>query len=75
MKKKEDKIEPMITENSVKTVVKKEEYESNPWSVDSVSDFLKYCCPECNFSEKDLKLFSNHAQENHEWSSSLIKDF
>ena len=69
-----DEIKPMITENSVETFIKKEEYESNPWLVDSVSELLKYCCPECNYSEKDLKLFSNHAQENHERSSSLIND-
>ena len=71
---KEDEIKPMITENSVEVVIKKEEYESNPWLVDSVSELLKYCCPECNYSEKDLKLFSSHAQENHERSSSLIND-
>ena len=72
--KQEDKIEPLITDNSVETVIKKEGYESNPWSVDSVSELLKYCCPECNYIEKNLKLFSNHAQENHEKSSILIND-
>jgi hypothetical protein len=71
---KEDEIKPMIIENSVETDIKKEEYESNPWLVDSVSELMKYCCPECNYSEKDLKLFSSHAQENHERSSSLIND-
>ena len=71
---KEDEIKPMVTENSVETIIKKEEYESNPWLVDSVSELLKYCCPECNYSEQDLKLFSSHAQGNHERSSSLIND-
>ena len=72
--KQEDKIEAMITENSVETVIKKEEYELNPWSVDSVSELLKYCCPECNYNEKNLQLFSNHALENHEKASILIND-
>ena len=75
--KQEDEIEPLITDNSVdyvETVIKKEEYESNPWSVESVSELLKYCCPECNYIEKNLKLFSNHAQEKHEKSSILIND-
>ena len=71
---KEGEIKPMIIENSVVTDIRKEEYESNPWLVDSVSELLKYCCPECNYSEKDLELFSSHAQENHERSSSLIND-
>ena len=71
---KEGEIKPMIIENSVVTDIRKEEYESNPWSVESVSELLKYCCPECNYIEKNLKLFSNHAQEKHEKSSILIND-
>ena len=34
---------------------------SNPWMVDNVSVFLNYCCPECDFKEKNLQLFSDHA--------------
>ena len=33
----------------------------NPWLVDNVSVFLNYCCPECDFKEKNLQLFSDHA--------------
>ena len=33
----------------------------NPWMVDNVSVFLNYCCPECDFKEKNLQLFSDHA--------------
>ena len=39
----------------------------NPWSVENVSDFLKYCCPEpeCDYSNQTLKVFTEHALENH----------
>ena len=37
----------------------------NPWSVEDVSVFLKYCCPECKFSDHTLKGFTEHALENH----------
>ena len=33
----------------------------NPWMVDNVSVFLNYCCPECDFKENNLQLFSDHA--------------
>ena len=33
----------------------------NPWMVDNVSVFLNYCCPECDFKEKNLQFFSDHA--------------
>ena len=26
--------------------------EINPWEVEDVSTFLKYCCPECEFQDK-----------------------
>ena len=32
-----------------------------PWMVDNVSVFLNYCCPECDFKEKNLQIFSDHA--------------
>ena len=38
---------------------------SNPWKVNEVSTFLKYCCPECEFKNENLQLFENHALENH----------
>ena len=47
---------------------------SNPWMVDNVSVFLNYCCPECDFKEKNLKLFSNHALENHEEALVLFEE-
>ena len=37
----------------------------NPWAVENVSVFLRYCCPECDFNHLDLQHFSNHALQNH----------
>ena len=45
--------------------LKIEDFDDNPWSVDNVSAFLKYCCPECGFSNQTLKIFTDHAVENH----------
>ena len=39
--------------------------EDNPWSVGNASVFLKYCCPECEYSHQSLNIFSNHALDNH----------
>ena len=38
---------------------------TNPWSGLEESEFLKYCCPECEFKNENLQLFENHALENH----------
>ena len=37
----------------------------NPWQGKDLSAFLKYCCPECEFYNDDLELFSEHAFQNH----------
>ena len=47
---------------------------SNPWMVDNVSVFLNYCCPECDFKAKNLKLFSIHAMKNHEEALVLFEE-
>ena len=44
----------------------------NPWSVEDVSVFLKYNCPECEFADLDLKMFVDHALENHKRSNVLF---
>ena len=44
----------------------------NPWSVPNVSEFLKYCCPECEYSDQNLDDFSEHAIENHLLSVTLF---
>ena len=46
--------------------------EINPWSVEDVSVFLKYNCPECEFADLDLKIFVDHALENHTRSNVLF---
>ena len=48
--------------------------EINPWMVDNASDFLNYCCPECDFKDKNLHLFSDHALENHKKASVLFDE-
>ena len=37
----------------------------NPWSVEDVSVFLNYCCPECDYKNQDVTIFSEHALHNH----------
>ena len=44
----------------------------NPWEVSNVSEFLKYCCPECEFSDGNLENFQKHALDSHEQSKSLF---
>ena len=44
----------------------------NPWCVDDVSAFLKFCCPECNYHIPDIQMFSDHAAENHINSRALF---
>ena len=39
--------------------------EINPWAVDKASAFLKYCCPECDYTDGNLTFFANHALGNH----------
>merc|ERR1712173_507454 len=46
--------------------------ETNPWSVGDASVFLKYCCPECEFRDWNLKSFADHALENHTGSNVLF---
>ena len=43
-----------------------------PWKVKNVSVFLKYCCPECNFADQDLQIFTDHATSNHKDASVLF---
>jgi hypothetical protein len=52
-------------------VVKKEDHVdnseaySNPWHMTNVSDFLYYCCAECNYKDKEEETFILHATLNH----------
>merc|ERR1712238_393757 len=54
--------------------------QNNPWDVCNASEFLKYCCPECDFKSGELDGFSQHAIGNHVLSNILFnfsefKDF
>ena len=46
-----------------------ENYETSPWSVQDLSEFLNYCCPECDFKDKNVQIFSDHAVGNHKDSN------
>ena len=35
---------------------------SNPWNVSDLSDFLRYCCPECDYKCEEVQSFCNHAK-------------
>ena len=38
----------------------------NPWStVEDLSEFLNYCCPECDYIDRFEQSFSYHALQNH----------
>ena len=64
-----ESILPTIDPIKVETIT-----DINPWMVYNVSDFLNYCCPECDFKEKNLHLFSDHALENHKKSCYLFEE-
>ena len=46
----------------------------NPWNVSDLSVFLRYCCPECDFKCEETNLFYDHAIDQHENSSPLLKN-
>ena len=47
--------------------------EGNPWNVADVSEFLKYCCPECNHQAREFSSFKEHAIHNHQHSHRLFR--
>ena len=60
------------TSGKMKKAVEVEDTFLNPWCVDDVSAFLKFCCPECNYHIPDIQMFSDHAAENHINSRALF---
>ena len=46
--------------------------KNNPWSVEDATVFLKYCCPECEYSHQNLNSFTGHALENHDKAKMLF---
>ena len=62
----EHKTEQMVIGKDPLKIVKVEDcITSNPWAGKDFSAFIKYCCPECEFNNDDLQLFSQHAFENY----------
>ena len=42
----------------------------NPWTtVEDLSEFLNYCCPECDYKDRFEQSFSYHALQNHKNST------
>ena len=37
----------------------------NPWAVESLENFLYYCCPECNMRHTSRDVFLQHALNQH----------
>ena len=64
----------MDTNGDIEPAIKLEKFDENPWSVNDASVFLKYCCPECDYNSESLKVFSNHALQYHERSSTLFNE-
>ena len=63
-----------IPKDSIKWDISAENPSENPWNVSNASEFLKYCCPECEYSNQNLHDFSDHALENHVLSNTLFND-
>ena len=40
--------------------------KKNAWDLADLSQFLYYCCPECNFKSKQEFLLRHHMRQNHE---------
>ena len=66
-----------VDENCVKVPKVEDDFENgfenNPWSVEDASDFLKYCCPECDYQILNFEMFSCHALQNHPKSKVLFE--
>ena len=62
------------TGNVSQTIIEGINGEFNPWSVGDASVFLRYCCPECDFSDQKLGNFKTHAVISHEKSKVLFSN-
>ena len=45
-----------------------------PWNVESLEDFLYYCCPECNARNQSREDFLNHALDQHPTSKNYLTE-
>ena len=41
------------------------EFDTNPWSVETLDTYLYYCCPECDHKCKSKPSFVHHAYSCH----------
>ena len=46
---------------------------SNPWNVDTLEEFLYYCCPECDLHTKDYAHFYDHAINCHQKAKETLE--
>ena len=46
---------------------------SNPWNVDTLEEFLYYCCPECDLKSKDYTQFYDHAVHSHQKAKETLE--
>lgn len=46
---------------------------TNPWAVESLEEFLYFCCPECNDKSQTKEIFISHAWSNHPKSKETLK--
>ena len=49
----------------------------NPWNVPNVTEFLYFCCPECdlNFRQENKNSFLQHANQHHPKSHEYLPQF
>ena len=47
----------------------------SPWIVESLEDFLHYCCPECNDRNQSRDSFIQHALSNHPNAENYLAQF
>ena len=63
----------MDVPDSSNSIIKMEgEQKINPWSVQSIDEFLYYNCPECDFKVKDGDSFEEHALLSHEQAKTYL---
>ena len=68
-------IKQELTEEAESEYQIKSEYnKTNPWLIENAENFLKYCCPECDYNSKDVQDFSKHVSVNHETSNKFYQN-
>ena len=48
--------------------------EFNPWQVESLEEFLYFCCPECSNKSQNRELFVHHALLHHPKSQIFLEN-